>query len=70
MVINVASMLIPLGCLAVTRYVLGLDDPVSDNIAANVVGLALGTAARFWAFRRFIFVSPRRAAERELITRS
>lgn len=65
-VINTASMLIPIGCLAFTRYVLGLTDPLSDNIAANVVGLGLGTAARFWAFRRFIFLSPRRLAKRRL----
>ena len=68
-VINAVSMLIPLGCLAITRYVLDLNDAVSDNIAANVVGLGLGTAARFWATRRFIFLSPRRLemrrAERE-----
>jgi putative flippase GtrA len=65
--VNAASMVIPLGCLAFTRYVLGLSDPVADNIAANVVGLGLGTIARFWALRRFIFVSdleawPRRRA--------
>lgn len=65
-VINILSMAIPLGCLTVSRYLLGLDDPFSDNIAANVVGLGLGTAARFWAFRRFIFLSPRRARKREL----
>jgi hypothetical protein len=46
--------------------VLGLTDPLSDNIAANVVGLGLGTAARFWAFRRFIFLSPRRLEKRRL----
>lgn len=63
-VINAVSMLIPLGCLAISRYVLGLTDPFSDNVAANVVGLGLGTAARFWAFRRFIFLSPRRARAR------
>lgn len=59
--INTLSMTIPLACLAISRYVFGLSDPFSDNIAANVVGLGLGTAARFWAFRRFIFLSPRRA---------
>jgi len=64
-VINVLSMAIPLGCLAFTRYVLGLTDPLSDNIAANVVGLGLGTAARFWAIRRWIFLSPRRLEKRE-----
>ena len=58
-------MVIPLGCLAFTRYVLGLADPVSDNIAANVVGLGLGTLARFWAIRRFIFLSPARVERRE-----
>jgi putative flippase GtrA len=56
--INVISMVIPLGCLSFSRYVLGLSDPVADNVAANVVGLGLGTLARFWAIRRFIFVSP------------
>lgn len=57
-VINTVSMIIPLGCLAVSRYFWGFSDPVADNISANVVGLALGTLARFWALRRFIFLSP------------
>jgi len=48
-------MAIPLACLAFTRYVLGRADPVADNVAANVVGLTLGTFARFWAIRSFIF---------------
>jgi putative flippase GtrA len=58
-VINLASMAIPIGCLAFTRYVLHLEDPVSDNIAANGVGLVLGTLARFVAIRQLIF--PHRA---------
>jgi putative flippase GtrA len=61
-VINTLSMGIPLFCLAVSRYVLGLDSGLADNVSANVVGLGLGTAARFWAFRRFIFLRPERAA--------
>ena len=64
-VINIVSMVVPLGCLAFTRYVLGLADPIADNIAANVVGLSLGTMARFWAIRRFIFLSPARRERRE-----
>lgn len=59
-VINTVTMAIPLVCLAVSRYVLDLDSALADNLAANVVGLALGTAARFWAFRRFVFLSVRR----------
>jgi putative flippase GtrA len=62
--INTLSMANTLLCLAFSRYVLHLDDPVSDNISANVVGLGLGTAARFWALRRYIFRHPRKAAAR------
>jgi putative flippase GtrA len=57
-VINVATMTIPVLCLYVSRNLLGLDDPVSDNIAANVIGLALGVAARFWLFRALVFRRP------------
>lgn len=41
--------------LAVSRYLLGLDGPLADNISANVVGLALGTAFRWWAYRNWVF---------------
>jgi putative flippase GtrA len=67
--INTVTMAIPLMLLAASRYLLDLDNVVADNLAANVVGLALGTAARFWAFRRFVFVQPgdeRVAPEREM----
>lgn len=53
--IGAATMLIPVACLAVSRYALHLTDPISDNVSANVVGLGLGTAARFWAFRAYVF---------------
>jgi putative flippase GtrA len=65
-VINTVTMGIPMLCLGISRYVLDLDSALTDNIAANVIGLGLGTAARFWAFRRFVFLSPRRAREREM----
>lgn len=42
-------------CLVVSREVLGLRDAVSDNVSANLVGMALATAFRFWAFRTFVF---------------
>jgi putative flippase GtrA len=56
--INLLTMLIPIGCLAISRDVLGLDDPLSDNLAANVIGLVLGLAARFYLFRTFVFHRP------------
>jgi putative flippase GtrA len=65
-VINTVTMGIPLLCLAISRYLLDLDSALADNIAANVIGLGLGMAARFWAFRRFVFLSPARARRREL----
>lgn len=65
-VINTLTMGIPLTCLAVSRYLLDLDSGLSDNVSANVIGLGLGTAARFWAFRRFVFLRPERARAKEL----
>lgn len=53
--INVVTMSLPIGCLMISRDVLGLDDPLSDNISANVIGLLLGLGARFYLFRRFVF---------------
>jgi putative flippase GtrA len=57
-VINLATMLIPMACLWVSRNVLGLDDPLSDNLAANVIGLFLGMVARFYLFRTLVFRRP------------
>ena len=57
------TMLIPVGCLAISRYALGLSDVWADNISANVIGLGLGTAARFWVFRRYVFLDAAPVAE-------
>jgi putative flippase GtrA len=56
--LNGVGLAIALGCLAVSRYVLDLSGPIADNIAANVVGLALGTLFRFWSYRRWVFPEP------------
>lgn len=54
-VISVATMAFPMACLWISRNGLGLDDPLSDNISANVIGLALGNAARFVLTRQYVF---------------
>ena len=54
-VISVATMAIPMACLWISRNLLGLDDPWSDNVSANVIGLALANAARFVLTRQFVF---------------
>lgn len=52
---NVAGILIALACIGFSHYVLQLNSPLADNISGNVVGLALGTLFRFWAYRTFVF---------------
>jgi putative flippase GtrA len=59
-VLNGIAMGIAVGTLAISHYVLGFTSPLADNIAANVVGLALGTAFRFWSYRRWVFRTPDR----------
>jgi putative flippase GtrA len=54
-VLNGIAMAIAVGTLGISHYVLDFRSPLADNIAANVVGLALGTAFRFWSYRRFVF---------------
>jgi putative flippase GtrA len=56
--INVGPMTLPIACLTISRNALGLDDPFSDNISANVIGLSLGLVARFYLFRTFVFRRP------------
>ena len=53
--LNGVGMVIALTCLAISHYVLDFTSRLSDNIAANVVGLALGTIFRFWSYRRWVF---------------
>ena len=57
-VINAATMVIPMACLWMSRNVLGLDDPVSDNLAGTVIGQLLGQVARFYLFREYVFQKP------------
>ncbi|GAA1759609.1 GtrA family protein [Agromyces humatus] len=59
--VSLAGGAIAIGCLAVSHYVLGFTSRLADNIAANVVGLALGAAFRFVVYRSWVF-SPRRAS--------
>ena len=42
-------------CLFVSHYVLGFVSPIADNIAANGVGLVLGTTFRYFSYRFLVF---------------
>jgi len=53
--VSVGGMGIALLCLWVSHYLLGFTSALADNIATNVVGLALGTAFRFTFYRIWVF---------------
>ncbi len=67
---NGVALVIAVGCLWISHYVLKLDTPLADNISANVIGLGLGTLFRFWSYSTFVFpkVEPE-SAEWELAER-
>jgi putative flippase GtrA len=51
---NGVAMLIGVGTIAFSHYVLGLQTLAADNVA-NIIGIGLGTLFRFWAYRTFVF---------------
>lgn len=60
---------ISLACLAISRYLLGLDSRLADNVAANGIGLVLGTAFRYYAYRHLVFVNASRPVARTRLVR-
>lgn len=54
-VFNLVAMGLQLGCLWFSRYVLGLDSVLADNIAGTLIGQALATLFRFITYDRFVF---------------
>lgn len=54
-IVSLGGMGIALGCLWVSHYGLGFTSLLADNIATNVVGLALGTAFRFLLYRYWVY---------------
>ena len=54
-VINGIALIFGVLCLAFSRYVLGLESVLADNISANVVGVGVGTLFRFWTYRTIVF---------------
>ncbi len=54
-VVNVGGMAIAVLCLWVSRYVLGFESALADNISANGVGLVLGMIFRYLAYKYLVF---------------
>jgi len=63
-IVSIGGMLIAVGCLVISREVLGFTSLLADNIASNVVGLGLGSLFRFALYRWWVF-HPRRDARAE-----
>lgn len=58
-IVSIGGMLISVGCLVVSREVLGFTSLLADNVASNVIGLGLGSLFRFALYRWWVF-HPRR----------
>jgi putative flippase GtrA len=54
-IINGIALLFGVICLAISRYIFGLDSALADNISANVIGVGIGTIFRFWSYRTIVF---------------
>jgi putative flippase GtrA len=55
LLLNFIAMGIAVTTLGISRYLLGFESALADNISANVVGVGLGTLFRFWSYQRWIF---------------
>ncbi|MGC5222261.1 GtrA family protein [Micromonospora sp. DT81.3] len=54
-VVNVLAIGVQLGCLAFSRYVLGLDTLLADNISGTLIGQALATGLRYVLYTLWVF---------------
>lgn len=54
-IVNVGATLLQLFCLWFSRHVLGLANPVADNIAGTLIGQALATGFRYVVYTKWVF---------------
>jgi putative flippase GtrA len=54
-VVNVLAIVVQLGCLAFSRYVLHLDSALADNISGTLIGQALATLLRYVMYTLWVF---------------
>lgn len=53
--INVIAAGLQLACLGFSRYVLGLDSVLADNISGTIIGQVVSTSFRYITYGRFVF---------------
>ena len=61
--LNVIAILLQLGCLGFSRYVLHLDSPLADNVSGTLIGQAAATLFRYFAYGKWVFRDHERAAD-------
>lgn len=54
-VVNVLAIALQLGCLAFSRYVLGLDSVIADNVSGTLIGQGLATGLRYVMYTLWVF---------------
>lgn len=54
-IVNVIASALQLGCLGFSRYVLGLDSALADNVSGTFIGQAVSTTFRYFTYGRFVF---------------
>jgi putative flippase GtrA len=54
-VFNVVGLGLSILTLWISHDLLDMTSRLDDNVSANVIGLALGTAFRYWSYRKFVF---------------
>ncbi len=69
-VLNLVAMGLQLGCLAFSRYVLGLEGVVADNVSGTLVGQIVATLFRFFTYDRWVFPDDRRSADAAAVQRA
>jgi putative flippase GtrA len=57
---NLVGLLISAGMLLISHNILGslwpvLQTPLADNFSGKVLGVAIASTFRFWAYRRYVF---------------
>ncbi|WP_084523712.1 GtrA family protein [Nocardia inohanensis] len=57
--LNVVAIGLQASCLGFSRYVLGLDSPLADNISGTLIGQAVAMGFRYWAYGKFVFTGSR-----------
>jgi putative flippase GtrA len=53
--VNIAGLGFTTVCLYVSRWVLGFDGPVADNLSRNIIGVGLGTVLRYVLYKSLVF---------------